>query len=55
MTKEELCKTVRQLCEEADQDFLFVLDGQSEWSVTSKSCDDLRRLVVMHKKNIYSE
>lgn len=34
MNKEEICKKVKQLCEEENIDFLFIIEGKSCWSIS---------------------
>lgn len=52
MTKEEICKEVRRLCNDAGLDFFFVTEGRSEWSVSSESNEHLRRMVILHTKDL---
>lgn len=52
MSEKEICKKVRELCSEAGLDFLFILPNASEWSATTESVDHLRRMVVIHEKQI---
>lgn len=52
MTSEDLCEKVADLCTDAGLDFLFVLDNASSYSVNSESSNHLRRLAVLHEKDL---
>ena len=46
--KEELCNKVREMCEIAGEEFLFIIDGKSCWSV--KNNDHIRDVAYYHKR-----
>jgi len=48
----EICNKVREMCEKEGLDFFFCTEGVSSWSVNSNSDEHLRRLVVLHEKDI---
>lgn len=43
--KEELCKQVKELCK--GEDFLFIIDGKSCWSVSNN--EHIRDVAHYHK------
>lgn len=50
MSKEEVCEKVKQMCEEAKIDFLFITENQSCWSI-KKSSKHIRDVAKYHKEN----
>lgn len=55
MNKQELCEKVRELCEKANEEFLFIIDGKSCWSVSNN--EHIRDVAYYHKQtedNIHS-
>ena len=49
MNKRELCEKVRKLCEEENEEFLFIVGGKSCWSVTNNK--HIKEVVRFHKEN----
>lgn len=46
--KKTLCEAVRKLCEEAGEEFLFIVGGKSCWSVREN--EHIRKVANFHKE-----
>lgn len=48
LKREQLCEKVKELCKDANEEFLFIIDGKSCWSV--KNNEHIRDVAYYHKE-----
>lgn len=46
--REKLCTKVREMCKDVHEDFLFIVDGKSCWSI--KNNEHIKDVACYHKK-----